>query len=153
MIYLGGDHAGFKLKKEMTDYLKSLGYRVTDLGNKKLDPKDDYPDFAFRVGQAVASTGAKGILFCGSAEGVCIAANKVAGVRAVNPASAKLAKLSREHNDANVLCLSGWETAPAAAKKIISVWLKTKYSGAARHRRRIKKISRFEKSCCCGECK
>ena len=151
MIYLGGDHAGFKLKKEMADYLKSLGYKVADLGNKKLEPKDDYPDYGFRVGQAAAATGDKGILFCGSAEGVCIAANKVAGVRAVNPATVKLAKLSREHNDANVLCLSGWYTKPAAAKKIIAVWLKTPFSGEARHLRRIKKISRFEKSCCCGE--
>jgi len=152
MIYLGGDHAGFKLKKEITEYLKSVGYKVTDLGNKKLDPKDDYPDYGFRVGLAVAAAGSKGILFCGSAEGVCIAANKVAGVRAVNPASVKLAKLSREHNDANVLCLSGWYTKPAAAKKIIAVWLKTKFSKEKRHLRRVKKISKFESSCC-GECK
>lgn len=153
MIYLGGDHAGFKLKKEMAAYLKFLGYEVTDLGNKKLDPKDDYPDYGLRVGLAVAATGAKGILFCGSAEGVCIAANKVAGVRAVNPADVKLARLSREHNNANVLCLSGWYTTPLAAKKIIAAWLKTKFLGGARHLRRIKKISRFEKSCCCGSCK
>lgn len=152
MIYLGGDHAGFKLKQEMAGYLKSLGYEVSDLGAKKLNPKDDYPDYGFKVGEKVVETGEKGILFCGSAEGVCIAANKVEGVRAVNPANIKLAKLSREHNDANVLCLSGWYASSSVAKKIISVWLKTPFSGEARHTRRIKKISRFELTCC-GSCK
>lgn len=122
------------------------------MGAKKLNPKDDYPDYGFKVGEKVAATGEKGILFCGSAEGVCIAANKVEGVRAVNPANVKLAKLSREHNDANVLCLSGWYTSPSAAKKIISVWLKTPFYGDARHVRRVKKISKFE-STCCGGCK
>ena len=152
MIYLGGDHAGFKLKQEIAGYLKSLGYEVSDLGAKKLNPKDDYPDYGFKVGEKVAKNGEKGILFCGSAEGVCIAANKVEGVRAVNPANVKLAKLSREHNDANVLCFSGWYTSPSAAKKIVSTWLKTPFSGEARHVRRIKKISKFE-STCCGGCK
>ncbi|MEK7211226.1 MAG: RpiB/LacA/LacB family sugar-phosphate isomerase, partial [Patescibacteria group bacterium] len=113
MIYLGSDHAGFKLKTEMAKYLESAGYAFEDLGAKKINLKDDYPDYAFRVGEKVAEMEGLGILFCGSAEGVCIAANKVEGVRAVNPGSVKLAKLSREHNDANVLCLSGWHTSPA----------------------------------------
>jgi ribose 5-phosphate isomerase B len=150
MIYLGSDHAGFKLKQEIVKYLKVLGYATQDLGNKKFDKNDDNPDYAFKVGEKVAGRGGMGILFCGSAEGVCIAANKVEGIRAVNPASSKLAKLSREHNNANVLCLSGWYTKPAQAKKMIAAWLGAKFSGKPRHARRIGKITKYE-SCCCGE--
>ena len=97
-------------------------------------------------------TDSKGIVVCGSAEGVCIAANKVKGARAVAPSDVQTAKFSRLHNDANVLCLAGGKTVDksnmgmtfASAKKIIDVWLKTEFSGETRHARRLKKIDRYE---------
>ncbi len=122
-----------------------------DLGNLVYDKDDDYPDFAEKVGRKVVRDGTKGILFCGSAEGIAIAANKVKGVRAVAVWDKKIARLSREDNNANVLCLAGGgmlKPIPGLslekAKEIISVWLKTQFSGEARHRRRIEKIEQIE---------
>ena len=144
-IYVGSDHAGFKLKENLKPFLKRLGYSVEDVGNLVLDPKDDYPDFAFPLAKKVGRSKNKGILFCGSSQGVCIAANKVKGVRAVAVNNAFDAKMSREHNDANVLCLSGWKTSQTTAKNILRTWLKTRFSSAKRHVRRVNKIKRFEK--------
>jgi ribose 5-phosphate isomerase B len=153
-IYLGADHAGFELKEKIKAYLQKKGYSVRDLGAWEYQKTDDYPDYAIPVAKLVAKTKSKGILVCGSAEGVAIAANKVKGVRAVAIREKLLAKLSREHNDANVLCLAGGETTGkqkglgltlAKAKGIIDTWLKTEFSGAARHTRRLKKISDYEK--------
>ena len=148
-VFIGADHAGFKLKEHLKKFLAKKGYSVKDLGNKKLDSKDDYPDFAYRVAKAVSKSKGKGedkgVLCCGSAEGMCIAANKVKGVRAVAVWSLQNAKLSRQHNDANVLCLGGWQLGKAKAEKIVLAWLKTKFSGIARHKRRIKKISAIER--------
>ena len=144
-VYVGADHAGFKLKERMKKFLQKLGYRVVDLGNKKLEPKDDYPDYGYKVAKAVAKTGNKGILFCGSSEGVCIVANKIKRIRAVPVMNVKVAKKSREDDDANILCLSGWFAKPEKAKKIIKTWLKTEFSGAKRHVRRIGKIGEIER--------
>ncbi|MEM4263337.1 MAG: ribose 5-phosphate isomerase B [Candidatus Woesearchaeota archaeon] len=145
-IYLGADHAGFKLKEAVKNYLKKEKHDITDKGNTKLVMTDDYPDYAYKVAKAVAESKGKamGILFCGSSHGICIAANKVKGIRAVAVANERDAKLTREHNDANVLCLSGWNTPPAKAKKIIRVWLKTEFTYEPRHVRRIKKILLIE---------
>jgi len=155
LVAVGADHAGFALKEKLKPFLKQLGYRVVDLGNAVYDPADDYPDFAAKVGRYVAATNTKGLLFCGSAEGICIAANKIKGVRAVAPASATAAKMSRLHNDANVLCIAGGKTVDpkakglrlslAKAKQIIKIWLSTSFSGETRHARRIKKITALEK--------
>ena len=109
------------------------------------DKNDDYPDYAFPLAEKVAKEKTKGILLCGSAEGVCIAANKVKGIRAVNPSTVKLTKLSREHNDANVLCLSGWFSDIAVAKKMILTFLNTSLSKEVRHQRRVKKIKKYER--------
>jgi len=145
MIYIGADHAGFKLKEQIEKYLSAQKMKYIDLGNLKLDKNDDYPDFGFKVAQAVANDKyAKGILICGSSFGVCIVANKVKGIRAVSISNVKDAKLSRQHNDANVLCLSGWDLKSEVAKKIIKVWLNTKFSNVARHKRRLNKIKKFE---------
>jgi len=146
-IYLGADHAGFKLKEEMKKYLKREGYAVVDKGNTKLDPKDDYPDYGYRAAKAVSLSKGKslGILFCGSAQGICIVANKVKGIRAVAVVNERDAKLTREHNDANVLCLSGWNMPRKKAEKIIKAWLNAEFTGEERHVRRIKKISAIEK--------
>jgi len=143
MIVIGADHAGFKLKAKLKRWLTEQGNKVTDTGAHKLDKNDDYPVYAYKVAKAVAGGKGKGILLCGSAEGVCIAANKVKGVRAVAVWNVQNAKLSRKHNDANVLCLSGWELSPAQAKKIVKAWLKTAFTAKARHVRRLKEIARI----------
>jgi ribose 5-phosphate isomerase B len=145
MIYLGSDHAGFELKQEIDRTLEAADQAFTDLGPDELDPEDDYPDYAFAVGQAVSEDpDAFGILVCGSAQGVCIAANKVNGVRAVAVTSAQDAERAREHNDANVLCLSGWNLKIADVAPIIDAFISTKFSGEERHMRRIAKILDYE---------
>lgn len=144
-IYIGADHAGFKLKEAMKKYLLRLGHGFEDLGNRKYEEHDDYPVFAAAVGKTVAKTKSIGILFCGSSQGMSIAANKIKGVRAVAVNNVVDAKFTRLHNDANVLCLSGWNTSTATAQKIIKTWLTTKFSDVARHRRRVEMIKRLER--------
>src|SRR3989338_9164341 len=114
-IYLGTDHAGFKLKEKIKRWLDAQNIAYEDLGNTIYDKKDDYPIYAERVAHAVAKGKSLGILVCGSAQGVSIAANKVPKIRAVVPFSVKEAKLSREHEDANIICLSGWYFLPGKA--------------------------------------
>lgn len=149
-IYLGADHAGFKLKEQIKKYLEKScpreggeGYKIFDCGALKYNKKDDYPDFAEKVAKKVAKDG-WGILVCGSSHGVCIAANKLKGARAVAVSNVQDAKLTREHNDANILCLSGWNLTLEKAKKIINIWLKTEFSKEKRHKRRIEKIKKIE---------
>ena len=145
MMYLGSDHAGFKLKESVKKVLDELGETYRDLGNAIEDPADDYPDYAFAVGQAVAKEpGSFGILSCGSGEGVCIAANKVRGVRAVVAENHDVAAKTRAHNDANVLCLSGWHQTETEIRPIIAAFLGTPFSAEERHARRIEKISAYE---------
>ena len=144
MIYLGSDHAGFQLKQEVKGLLSEISAEYRDLGNTFEDPADDYPDYAFAVGEAVAKEkGSFGILVCGSAQGVCIAANKVPGVRAVYVNTPEEARKTREHNDANVLCLSGWSQTAQEARLVINMFLGTQFSGEERHARRLKKISSY----------
>ncbi len=151
-VHIGADHAGFALKEHLKKFLQKKGYTVRDLGAHKLIKGDDYPDYAAKVARAVQKRG-KGILVCGSAEGICVAANKFKGIRAEPIRSVQLAKLSRAHNDANILCLAGGEMkhpvsgvglTKKAAEKIALTWLKTPFSKEARHIRRIRKIARLE---------
>jgi ribose 5-phosphate isomerase B len=145
MIFLGADHAGFKLKEQIKKYLLTQKLKFQDLGNFKLEKNDDYPEFGFKVAKTVAKNPQnRGILICGSSFGVCIVANKVKGIRAVSVCNIKDAKLSRQHNDSNVLCLSGWDLKLEMAKKIVNIWLKTKFSRAKRHLRRLAIIKRYE---------
>jgi len=143
MIHIAADHAGYKLKQKIKEYLFEKGYPIVDWGAHKLDKNDDYPDYAKKVGKAVQKNG-KGILICGSAEGMCIAANKILGIRAIAAWDVKNAKLSREHNDANVLCLSGRQLTQKKAEQIVMTWLKTEFSKDKRHVRRIEKIKKME---------
>jgi len=152
-IYLGADHAGYALKEHIKQFLQKKGYAVVDKGAHERKPADDYPDYAAKVAKAVQK-GGRGILFCGSAEGICIAANKFLGIRAVPIRNVQLAKLSRAHNDANVLCLAGGQTKTTTrglglsntlTERIVLAWLKTPFSGDTRHKRRIKKISKLER--------
>jgi ribose 5-phosphate isomerase B len=146
MIYLGSDHGGFELKEKIKKFLDKNKYKYVDMGNKVFDKGDDYPDYAFKVAEKVAKEkNAVGILFCRSSEGMIIAANKVKNIRAASVFNEKSARLSREHNDANVIALPGDWMNEKDAEKILKTFLDSKFSSEERHVRRIKKISDYEK--------
>jgi len=145
MIYLGADHAGYNLKEELKKYLKELGLDFEDMGNKTADVSDDYPDFAVKVAQKVIENGEKGILICGTGLGMCLAANKIKGIRAAVCWDEFTALQSREHLDANILCLGGRAIDLETTKKIVRIWLETEFSGEERHKRRLGKIKDMEK--------
>lgn len=144
-IYLGSDHNGFELKEEIKKWLIKQKISFYDLGNKKYAPRDDYPDFAKEVAKAVVKTNSLGVLICGSAQGMSIAANKIRGVRAAIPFSLEETALAKEHNDANILCLSGRHTSFRKAIKMIKVFLETHFSQKPRHVRRLNKIKKLER--------
>ena len=142
-IALGSDHRGFKLKQEINNFLVKQGYEIKDFGSFS-EETCDYPDFALPVAETVASGEyRKGILVCGSGIGMCIAANKVPGIRAALVFNEDLARMTAAHNDSNVLFLSERTTA-REAMGIIRVWLETPFEGG-RHKNRIDKISNIEK--------
>lgn len=144
-VYLGADHAGFKLKEKIKKELSKLNIEFEDLGVES-ERKVDYPKYAFAVGKKVASDrDSRGILICGTGTGMCIAANKVKGVRAAFAYDLYSAKMSREDNDANVLCLRGRKFSEKEALKIVRVWLDEKFSGLEKHKRRLDEISKYEK--------
>jgi RpiB/LacA/LacB family sugar-phosphate isomerase len=137
---LGADHGGFELKEFLKAHLLARGLTVADFGAKSKDPADDYPDFAQPVAQAVADGRAEfGLLCCTSGVGVYIAANKIGGVRAGEAQDENDATLMRQHNDVNVLCLSGKKTSPELAKKILDAFIAGKFEGG-RHERRVRKM-------------
>lgn len=139
-IAIGSDHAGFNLKSKLIAYFNKKGIKYKDFGTYS-EAACDYSDYAFPVARAVAAGKfARGVLICGSGVGVSITANRIKGIRAVNIDDLYTARQSREHGDSNVLCLAGRRIDPQKALKILAVWLKTPFSGEARHRRRIKKI-------------
>lgn len=141
-IAIGSDHAGFKLKEIIKNYLKRKKIEFKDFGTHS-EESVDYPDYAFPVAEAVArGEFDRGILTCGSGVGATIAANKVKGIRAVNAYDTYTAKQSRAHGDCNVLSLAGRKLSRAKATKIVDVWLKTEFSGEERHLRRIRKIEK-----------
>ena len=143
-LFLGADHAGFDFKEKLKKYLDKKKIDFEDLGAFVLDENDDYPDIAFKVAERVSEVSGKGILICGSGEGMEIAANKVKGIRAIAAWDVYTAKKSREHNDANILALSERDSSFAKVTKIIDAWLKTPFSDKEKHARRIKKISDYE---------
>lgn len=142
-VYIGSDHAGFGLKESLRQYMTDSGYNVEDMGNLEQDKDDDYPDFALKVALKVRKQG-KGVLICGSGQGMCISANKVKGIRAVLVRDAEEARMTRLHNDSNVICLSGLKLSLEDAKCVLDVWLNTEFSGDERHSRRIEKIRGIE---------
>jgi len=145
MIYLGADHGGFSFKEKIKDFLNELKIEYQDLGNFKLEPEDDFPDFAVVVAKKVIETGGKGILVCTNGEGMCVVANKIKGIRAVSPSTKKAAIRSREDLDANVLCLGEHILSFRDAKKMIKSWLETDFFKAERYIRRLNKIKEIEK--------
>ncbi len=139
-VAIGADHAGFKLKGIINNYLKRKEIEFKDFGTHS-EESVDYPDYARPVAEAVAAGGYdRGIIICGSGVGACIVTNKVRGIRAVLAHDTYTAKQSRQHGDCNVLCLAGRKLTRAKATKIVDVWLKTDFSGEERHLRRIRKI-------------
>jgi len=143
-IALGADHAGFALKEELKAFLVAEGHEVRDHGTHSEEPVD-YPPFCAAAARAVAADEAdRAVLTGGSGQGEQIAANKVAGIRAALCHDLYLARLSREHNDANVLTMGGRVVAPAYAKEILRVWLATPFEGG-RHVPRIDQIAAIER--------
>ncbi len=138
-IAIGSDHAGFELKSRVVEYLKQKGYTVDDKGTYDTSSVD-YPDFAHPVAEAVETgKAAVGILFCGSAQGVCMTANKHQGIRAALVWQTDIARLSRLHNNANVICIPARYIAFENAKEMIDIFLSTEFEGG-RHENRVKKI-------------
>lgn len=138
-IAIGCDHAGFELKEIVKDKLTSEGYELIDLGTNSSESVD-YPIYGKAVGEKVASGECdKGIAICGTGIGISISCNKVKGVRAALCNTEHLAKMSREHNDANVLCLGAREIDKELALKIVDKWLSTDFLGG-KHLRRIKML-------------
>ena len=142
-VAIAADHGGFEQKQMLVPFLTQMGCEVIDLG-----PDDeisvDYPDYAQRVAQAVAGGSAdKGVLVCGTGIGMAIAANKIDGIRAANVTSPEFALLSREHNDANIVALSGRFVSPEANQEIVKIFLEASVAGE-RHERRVAKIMDLE---------
>lgn len=148
MIYIGADHGGYELKGKIAGWLAEWGYQFEDLGAPTNDPTDDYPQYAFAVAEAVATQPKehKGIVGCRSAAGVIVAANKVKGIRAVAAFDENSARHSREHNNANVLGLSGDWLNDNSAKSVLKAWLEQEFTGEERHQRRIEQIEQYEES-------
>ena len=142
-IFIGSDHGGFKLKEKIKEYLKELNHEYEDIGTNS-NESCDYPDFAYKVAKKVAETNGKGIVICGTGIGVSMAANKVKGIRAASVFDEYTAKMSREHNNSNVLCLGERTTKENMAKKIVKIWLNTKFSKEERHHKRVDKIMKLE---------
>lgn len=153
LIYIGADHRGFKLKETLKNFLKEQGYEVVDVGNKNYDEADDYPDFAKPLAKAISQDilARRGVLICGSGIGADIVANKFFGIRSALACNADQAFMSRSHNDANVLSLASDFTSEEDAKKILTVWLKTKFSGEEKHRKRLQKIADLENELMSGK--
>ena len=143
-IAVAADHAGYDLKQAIIKRLEDSGHEVIDMGTNSAESVD-YPVFAIDVARAVSSaTADRGLLVCGTGLGMCITANKVAGIRAVSPCDAAQAEMSRRHNDANVLCLGQRSIASEDALEIMSMWLDTPFEGG-RHSRRLEMIAELEK--------
>ena len=151
-IAVGSDHRGFEAKEQIKAIIAELGHECIDFGTNDSNPVD-YPDPAYSVAMAVSKKQAdRAILVCATGIGMSIAANKINGIRAALCHDELSAQISRDHNDANVLCISGDLTGEVLLRKIVEVWLETKFSGG-RHQRRNRKIAAIEEGKDPGEIK
>ncbi|MGQ9487322.1 MAG: ribose 5-phosphate isomerase B [Armatimonadota bacterium] len=145
IIGLGADHAGYHLKNTIRSYLQQQGITVRDFGTHT-DSPCDYPDFALMVANSVAQGECDlGILICGTGVGMSISANKVKGIRAAHAQDPVTARLSRQHNDANVLCLGGRIIGAELAMDIVNAFLNASFTNEERHARRVHKVKMLEK--------
>jgi ribose 5-phosphate isomerase B len=144
-VYLGSDHAGFELKQDLVRRLSAADHDVIDVGAASYDPEDDYPGYCIDAAtRVVADPGSLGVVIGGSGNGEQIAANKVIGVRAALAWSEETARLSREHNDANVLAIGARMHTVEQAEAIVTLFLRTPFSQAERHARRIAQVAEYE---------
>lgn len=145
-IYIGADHNGFEMKNRLIEELTKSGYDVVDKGGKEFDPDDDFPQSASRVITAMKASedrDPRGILICGSGQGVCISANRYRGIRASLAWNLEGARDARNDSDSNVLCLSARYTSESQAIKLVHAWLTTPFAGAPRFKRRIRQMDRL----------
>lgn len=148
-VAIGADHAGYELKKEVVDVLRSAGHEVLDFGTNGPEPVD-YPDYARFVCTAIRNGEAdRGVLLCGSGAGVTVAANKMRGIRAALCHDAYTAHQSVEHDNVNVMCIGTRVIGPALAFDLLHAWLAATFSGEQRHLRRLAKIDEIEKTEAC----
>ena len=145
-VGLAADHGGFDLKRQLVAALEADGYEVVDFGARQLDPGDDYPDLVLPLARAVArGEVTRGIAVCGSGVGACVAANKVAGVRAALITDAFSAHQGVEDDDMNVMCLGGRVIGYALALDLVRTYLGARYRDTDRFRRRLEKVRRLER--------
>ena len=137
-VIIGSDHAGFDLKEKIKDYLVKENYQVEDIGVHSVEPSD-YPIVAKQAANKTATSSIPSILICGTGVGMCITANKIKGIRAVVCSETTSAKLSRQHNNSNVLCFGARIIGESLAKDICKIWLETEFTGD-RHQKRIDMI-------------
>ncbi len=144
-IGIAADHGGFDLKEFLIKKLRDLNYEIIDFGNTKLNNDDDYPDFVIPLGDAVANrTIDRGIAVCGSGVGACIAVNKIAGIRGCLITEKFSARQGVEDDNMNVICLGGRVITDHLAFELVTIFLKAKFSGAERHKRRLAKVAALE---------
>lgn len=145
-IYIGADHNGYFIKNGLIEYLTKAGYDVTDVGNKEYNKDDDFTDYASELANALKANGdneAKGILLCGSGQGMCIAANRFKGVRACLGYDQDAVKAGRNDSDCNVLCLVANKLKQDQADLLAETFLNTSFAGAERFARRIKAVDQL----------
>lgn len=145
-IFVGADHNGFEMKQVLIEALVRSGHQVIDQGDKKLNPDDDFPQFAERVVRAMqadAGPDTKGVLICGSGQGMCIAANRFKGIRASLIWNVHEAHAARNDDDSNILCLPARSISSEEAIRIAEAWLATPFAGAARFKRRISELDKL----------
>lgn len=145
-VFIGSDHNGFQLKGVLLEHLKKSGYDVEDDGDEHLNPEDDYPVFAAKVVGSMKAAGesARGILICGSGQGMCMAANRFKGIRALLGYDQDSVRSARNDDDANILCLPSRVLKEDAAFMLVETFLQTPFAGAARFKRRIKEMDELQ---------
>lgn len=146
-IYIGADHNGFHLKHALLEYLKRAGYDVHDEGDEKLDPEDDFPFFASKVVGGMRSSNdpdVRGILICGSGQGMCMAANRFKGIRACLGYEQETVRAARNDNNCNILCLPAKVMTKDKTNVIVECFLNTPFANAQRYIRRISELDSLE---------
>ena len=144
-IFIGSDHGGYNLKEKIKEVFSSSGYEFEDMGTTSTE-SCDYPVFAQKVAQKVQQTNGRGILVCGTGIGMSIASNKFKGIRSALCYDTFSARMTREHNDSNILCLGERVTGQDLALDIVKIWLDTPFSNGERHKKRIDLIKQIEEN-------